>query len=92
MASVDSGRLVIGRMATLGTWLNLNVSIDGKQVGTLSRGQAYNGSLSAGPHVVSVIPEPNARDLAPAQKHITVQKGQTYTFTAAWQGDVLVLL
>jgi len=91
MASADSGRLIIRRIADLGTMLILNVSIDGKQVGTLSRGQTYNGSVSPGPHVVSVIPEPNDLRSAPPQKSITVQKGQTYTFTAAWQGDSLVL-
>src|SRR5450432_1351908 len=91
MASADSGRLIIRRIPDLGTMLVLYVSIDGKHVGTLVRGQTYNGSVSHGPHVVSVIPEPNNLQSAPPQKSITVQKGQTYAFTAAWQGDSLVL-
>jgi len=92
MASADSGRLVIKRVANIGSALVLNVSIDGKHVALVARGQTYNGSLSAGPHVVSVILEPNGMNLAPTQKRITVQKGQTYTFTATWDGNVLALL
>src|SRR5438132_2477208 len=92
MASADSGRLVIKRVANIGSGLVLYVSIDGKQAASLSIGQTYRGSLSAGPHVVSVILEPNDLNLAPTKKRITVQKGQTYTFTATWDGNVLALL
>jgi hypothetical protein len=92
MASAQSGRLVIQRVANIGTSQVLYVSIDGKRVASLSEGQTYNGSLSAGPHVVSVILEPNDLNLAPTKKRITVQKGQTYTFTATWDGNVLALL
>ena len=92
VASAQSGRLVIRRVANIGTSLVLNVSVDGRHVAEVSEGQTYRGSLSAGPHVVSVILEPNAMNLAPTQKRITVQKGQTYTFTATWDGNVLALL
>ena len=92
VASADSGRLVIKRVADIGTSLVLYVSIDGKQVASLSTGQTYNGSLSAGPHVVSAILEPNDLNLAPTQKRITVRKGKTYSFTATLQGNVLALL
>jgi hypothetical protein len=92
VASAQSGRLVIRRVANIGTTLVLNVSVDGSHVASVSEGQTYRGSLSAGPHVVSVILDPNAMNLAPTQKRITVQKGQTYTFTATWDGNVLALL
>jgi hypothetical protein len=92
VASAQSGRLVIRRVANIGTSLVLNVSVDGRHVASVSEGQTYRGSLSAGPHVVSVILDPNAMNLAPTQKRITVQKGQTYTFTATWDGNVLALL
>lgn len=91
MASADSGRLVIRRIPNLGSGLVLNVSIDGKQAGSVRKGQTYNGSLSAGPHVVSVLLTPNKLHLTPTEKRITVQKGQTYTFTAKWQGQALAL-
>ena len=76
----------------MGTGLFLNVSIDGKHVATVGTGRSYTGSMSPGPHVVSVMVEPNELNLTPTQKKITVQTGQTYTFTASWQGDTLVLL
>lgn len=91
IASADSGRLVIRRIPNIGSGLVLNVSIDGKQAGSVRKGQTYNGSLSAGPHVVSVLLTPNRLHLAPTEKRITVEKGQTYTFTAKWEGQVLAL-
>jgi hypothetical protein len=91
-ASANSGRLVINRAANMGSALFLNVSIDGKHVGSFGEGSGYNGYLSEGPHVVSVILEPNQLNLPPTKKSITVQKGHTYTFTAMWQGDSVVLL
>ena len=91
LASADSGRLVIRRIPNIGSGLTLNVSIDGKQVGSARKGQTYNGSLSEGPHVVSVLLTPNRLHLAPTEKRITVEKGQTYTFTAKWEGQVLAL-
>ena len=91
-ASANSGRLVINRAANMGSALFLDVSIDGKHAGSFGVGQSYSGSLSEGPHLVSVILEPNNLNLAPTQKRITVQKGHTYTFTAMWRGEAVVLL
>ena len=91
-ANANSGRLVIKRAANMGSALFLDVSIDGKYVGSYPEGQSYSGSLSEGPHVVSVILRPNQLNLAPTKKSITVQKGHTYTFTAMWQGESVVLL
>jgi hypothetical protein len=91
-ANANSGRLVINRAANMGSALFLNVSIDGKHVGSYGEGQSYNGFLSEGPHLVSVVLEPNQLNLTPTQKRITVTKGHTYTFTAMWQGDSVVLL
>ena len=91
MGSADSGRLVIRRIANIGSGLVLNVSIDGKQAELVGKGQTYDRSLSAGPHVVSVLLIPNKLNLAPTEKRITVKGGQTYTFTARWRGQVLAL-
>ena len=92
MASTNTGRLIIRRVANLGTAEMLNVSIDGKQVATIPRGQTYNGSLSPGQHVVSVLAIPNQLNLRPTKKTLSVQAGQTYSFTAMWQGNRLVLM
>ena len=75
----------------MGSSVFLNVSIDGKPVGDVPPGQTYNGSLSPGAHVVSVLLQPNELNLSPTTKRITVEKGQTYTYTAMWQGDSVVL-
>jgi len=90
--SKNAGRLIIQRVPDLGTAEVLNISIDGKQVATLPRGQTYSGSLSPGQHVVSVLAIPNALHLLPTQKRLSVQAGQTYNFTAMWQGNRLVLM
>ena len=91
-SSKNAGRLIIQRVADLGTAEVLNISIDGKQVATLPRGQTYSGSLLPGQHVVSVLAIPNALHLLPTQKRLSVQAGQTYSFTAMWKGQRLVLL
>ncbi len=88
----NGGRLVINRAANLGTDLTLYVSIDGKQAGQVPEGQSYNGSLSPGAHVISCIVQPNRQGLNPVQKHVTVAKGQTFSYTAMWRGEKLVLM
>ena len=91
-SSKNAGHLIIQRLPDLGTAEVLNISIDGKQVATLPRGQTYSGSLSPGQHVVSVLAIPNALHLLPTQKRLSVQAGQTYDFTAMWQANRLVLM
>jgi len=92
VATGDSGQLVIQRAANMGSTVFLNVSIDGKHVGDVSPGQSYKGALSPGAHVVSVLLQPNGLNLPPTTKRITVEKGQTYTYTAMWEGERVVLL
>jgi len=88
--SSDSGHLIIHRTANLAE--TLIVSIDGAKVSELGVGDSYSGSLSPGQHTLSVILEPNQLNLKPTVKHLTVGKGQTFTFTAAWKAEKLVLL
>ena len=76
----------------MGTGLFLDVKIDGVRVGALSMGETYRGTLSPGQHVISVILRPNQLNLPPTKKTLTVVKGQTYTLTAMWQGQTVVLL
>jgi hypothetical protein len=91
MASTESSNLVIRRAPNFGSLLVLEVSIDGQHVASLSPGQAYNGSLTAGEHLLSVMARPNNLHLGPTEKRITVENGQTYAFTAMWQGENLLL-
>jgi len=91
-SSKNAGRLIIQRAANMGSGLVLNVSIDGKQVAALPRGQTYSGSISPGQHIVSVLLVPNQLNLPPTKKRLSVQAGQTYNFTAMWQGNRVLLM
>jgi hypothetical protein len=90
-SSKNAGRLMIQRAANFGTDLTLNVSIDGAQVATLVEGRSYNGTVSAGQHVLTLTVDPNRGGIPSTTKRLTVQKGQTYSFTAMWSGQRLVL-
>ena len=88
----NSGHLIITRVANFGVNLGLVVSVDGKDVGTFSEGRSYSGYLSAGQHVITVRADPRQPGARPGRKTLTVQAGQTYSFTAAWSGGNLVLV
>ena len=90
-ASPNSGHLLVARIPNFGTFVNLVLSVDGKRVATMAEGQNYNGYLSAGQHTLIATVEPNRANITPVQKSLTVQAGQTYSYTAAWAGDNLVL-
>jgi len=87
----NAARLVVDRIANFGTWAILDLSVDGKRIATLGEGQNYNGYLSAGQHTLTATIEPAGNGIVPFQKSLTVQAGQTYSYTAAWSGKHLVL-
>ena len=89
--SASMAHLIVQRGPKFGTKQVLAVTVDGARVGSVTEGQTYNGNLSPGRHVVSVSPSGPYRGTLPT-KTITAEAGQTYTFTAAWQGKHLVLL
>src|SRR5439155_22671054 len=89
--SKNAARLTIQRAANFGTNLSLNISIDGAQVAGLAEGRSYNGTLSPVQHVISLTVDPNLNGTPPMTKRLTVQAGQTYSFTAMWSGQRLVL-
>src|SRR5213596_254929 len=88
----NSGRLIVTRVANFGSDLSLVVSVDGKDVGSFTEGRNYSGYLSAGQHVISARVDPNPGGKGPARKSLTVQAGQTYSYTAAWSGQKLRLV
>jgi hypothetical protein len=90
--SKNAGRLTIQRAANFGENLVLNVSIDGAQVASLVEGRSYHGTLSPGQHVISLNVTPNLGEFRTTPKRLTVQAGQTYSFTAMFKGQRLVLL
>jgi hypothetical protein len=88
----NSGQVLIYRVANFGADLGLVVSVDGKDVGTFTEGRNYSGYLSAGQHVITLRADPFQAGKRPGRKTITVQAGQTYSYTAAWSGGNLVLV
>jgi hypothetical protein len=88
----NSGHLLIYRVANFGSNLSLVVSVDGKDVGSFTEGRNYNGYLSAGQHVITARVDPDPGGRRPGRKTLTVQAGQTYSYTAAWSGGKLVLV
>jgi len=88
----NSGHLIVTRVANFGSDLSLVLSIDGKDVGSFTEGRNYSGYLPAGQHVIVARADPFQAGKRPGRKTITVQAGQTYSYTAAWSGGNLVLV
>lgn len=88
----NSGHLIVTRVANFGSDLSLVLSIDGKDVGSFTEGRQYSGYLPAGQHVITARVDPFQAGKRPGRKTITVQAGQTYSYTAAWSGGNLILV
>ena len=88
----NSGHVLIYRVANFGSDLSLVLSVDGKDVGSYTEGRNYSGYLPAGQHTLSARVDPNPGGKRPGRKTLTVQAGQTYSYTAAWSGQRLVLV
>ena len=88
----SGGHLIVDRVANFGTDLALSLSVDGSEVATLTEGKNYDGHLSPGKHVISAVVSPNRDDSRPGKATIDVKDGETYSFTAMWQGDDLALI
>jgi predicted small secreted protein len=91
-APANSGHLIVTRVANFGEDLGLVLSVDGKDVGSFTEGAQYSGYLPAGQHSLTARVDPNRTGTSPARKTLTVQAGQTYSYTAAWSGQKLVLV
>ena len=88
--SGSTAHLTVQRGAKFGTRSILAVMVDGARVASVTEGQAYNGALSPGQHVISVSVSGPQRFASPT-KTVMAVAGQTYSFTATWQGKHLVL-
>ena len=86
------GHVIINRVANFGTDLSLSILVDGSEVANLIEGQSYDGYLSPGKHVISAVVSPNREDSHPGNATIDVKQGETYSFTAVWQGEDLALV
>src|SRR6266480_3264613 len=87
-----SGHLVVLRSPNFGWNLAFNLQIDGRTVANLVQGRRYNQLVPAGRHVLTVSAVPNAYYSEPISTVLNVRSGQTYVFTALWDGSNRVVL
>jgi hypothetical protein len=90
-ASHNGGRLIVQRAPNFGTDLVVHLSIDGREVADIVRDRHYDGFISTGHHVLTVLALPNLESRRPTSTRLTVQPGHTYVFTAVWESDRVVL-
>jgi hypothetical protein len=79
-SSTGSGRLVVERSPKLGSYEYLRLSIDG-EVHNIGPGSHYDQPIPAGQHVLTLATPSNQQQ--PTSISLTVEPGQTYSFTAA---------
>lgn len=89
--SHSGARLIVQRAPNVGTELVVHLSIDGRKIADIQRDHRYDGFVSAGPHVLTVVPMPNIELRRPTSLHVSVRSGRTYIFTAGWEADRLGL-
>src|SRR6266576_5224965 len=91
-AAQPGGRLIVLRTANFGWNIALNLKIDGRTVANIVQGRRYNQFVPAGRHVLTVSAVPNAYHSEPISTVLNVRSGQTYVFTALWDGSNRVVL
>jgi hypothetical protein len=89
--AANDAHLTVYRIANFGAGVILLLSVDGKQLAQVPRGQNYDGYLTPGTHFLSATVAPNF-NTSPWQKQLNVKAGQAYSFTATWQGPTLALV
>ena len=88
----NAGHLLVYRVANFGSGLVLVLSVDGKDVATLTEGQNYSGYLPAGQHTLTARVDPFQAGTQPTRKTLTIQAGHTYSYTASWSGQNVVFV
>src|SRR5437879_1966845 len=91
-AAQPGGRLIVLRTANFGWNIALNLKIDGRTVANIVQGRRYNQFVPAGRHVLTVSAVPNTYYSGPISTVLNVRSGQTYVFTALWDGSNRVVL
>lgn len=82
----DNARLFVWRAADFGTFIYLNLYIDGVHITTLGRNVGYQAIVRPGEHVLSIstTPCPYGKTRY-THHHVTMKPGETYAFTALWE-------
>jgi hypothetical protein len=80
--SNSPARLIIRRDPGIGRHLIIHLSIDGSPAVAIAYGRTYEGFLSPGRHVLSLLPTPDPKWRTPSQRILDVRGGETYSFMA----------
>jgi len=91
-ASRPAGRLIVLRTPNFGWNIALNLKIDGRTVSNVVQGRRFDRPIPAGRHVLTASAVPNAYYSEPTSTVLNVRPGQTYVFTAGWDGSNRVVL
>jgi len=86
-----AARLIVYRDPSLGTFLIAHLHVDGVPVAVIGYGRTYEGFLSPGRHVLSVLPTPDPTWPTPSAMILDVRSGQTYSFTLIGDSGYLIL-
>ena len=86
--AADSGRLVIKRSPVLADNLGVTIAIDGKPIGVVRRGSAFEHPLSPGRRVLTATP---SRRGDPWRGAVDVRAGETYSYVVSYNVNKLVL-
>jgi hypothetical protein len=84
----EGGRLLITRSPTLGRNVTITLRIDGQLAGSLGWGRSYDRSITPGRHILTASA---TRTGSAWQATLDVRPGQTYSYSAAYSVDRLVL-
>jgi hypothetical protein len=92
-STTGAARLIIERIPNLGFDVYVDLNIDGAPVAAIAYGGSYEGLLSPGRHIVSVLPTPSPKWLTRWEIIVDVRSGQTYHFTAenGYSGDLILV-
>jgi|ERR1044071_4594138 hypothetical protein len=88
-SAADGGRLFIRRSPVLGRNVAISLTIDGQLAGTLTWGHTYDKYITPGRHILIV--SPNRRFGDPWRATLDVRPGQTYSYSASYNVNKLVL-
>src|SRR5437762_7411368 len=91
-AAQPGGRLIVLRAPNFGWNLALNLQVDGRTVANVVQGRRYDHFVPAGRHVLTSSAVPNTYYSQPTSTVLNVHSGQTYVFTALWDGSNRVVL
>jgi hypothetical protein len=84
----EGGHLVITRSPTLGRNVTITLKIDGQLAGSLGWGRTYDRYLAPGRHVLTASA---TRTSGAWHATLDVRAGHTYSYSAAYSVDKLVL-